>query len=268
MRAIAAGPTSSSGVSAGKRRQVLEVLDTKDLGLSLVERETNGGTGGRDVLERSRSRDLERSSKLLDESPRVERIEQVDVSGASRHDCVSVLARRISQVSRLTSDEHLAVLNKRLGGLLVRVGTVSQRQALVSDTGSGLALGRGVQARVLLTEVVADGLVVRRSLLERLQGESSSGLLGDGALGLELGDDRVVVGRRADDGRSAVVLGSGSEESDTTDVNLLDGAGEGAVGLLRLQDEGVQVANDQGDGGDAVGLEVGEVGGDIPGEDS
>ena len=36
--------TSSTGVGTGKRRQVDKVLDTEDLGLSLVERKTDGAS--------------------------------------------------------------------------------------------------------------------------------------------------------------------------------------------------------------------------------
>jgi len=78
--------TSSTSISTGKRGQVSEVLDTKDLGFSLIERETDSTTGRRDVLERSRGGKVERSSELLDKSPRVERIKEVDVSRASGDD--------------------------------------------------------------------------------------------------------------------------------------------------------------------------------------
>ena len=65
-----------------------------------------------------------------------------------------------------------------------------------------------------------------------------------------------------------MVLGSRSEKGDSSDINLLDRSGEGAVGLLGLQDERVQVADDEGDRVDRVGGEVGEVGWNVPGEDT
>ena len=150
----------------------------------------------------------------------------------------------------------------------MRVGTVPQRQSLVRDTSGSFALLGSVEGRVLFPEVIADGLVVRRGLLKRLQSESASSRLRHGALGLDFRDDGVVVGRGADDGGTAVVFGTGTEKGDTSDINLLDGAGERAVGLLGLEDEGVQVADDEGDGGDVVVGEILEVGRDISGKDT
>jgi hypothetical protein len=155
-----------------------------------------------------------------------------------------------------------------LSRLLVGVGSVSQWQSLVSDTGSSLVLLGSVEGGVLLPEVVTDGLVVGRSLLKSLESESSPGRLRNGPFGLDLGDDGVVVGRRADDGGSAVVLGSGTEKGDSSDVNLLDGSSKGTVGLLGLQDERVKVADDKGDGGNVVVGEVLEVGGNVSGQDT
>jgi hypothetical protein len=65
-----------------------------------------------------------------------------------------------------------------------------------------------------------------------------------------------------------VVFGSGAKESDTTDVNLFDGTGKGAVRLLSLQDERVQVADNQCDWRDLVGSEIGQVRVDLAGEDT
>jgi hypothetical protein len=81
----------------------------------------------------------------------------------------------------------------------VRVGTVSQGQSLVTHARGGPVLLLGIEAGVLLSEVVRDGGIVARRLLKRLQGEALSGGLGDRAVRLELGDDGVVVGRGADD---------------------------------------------------------------------
>lgn len=65
-----------------------------------------------------------------------------------------------------------------------------------------------------------------------------------------------------------MVLGCGTEKGDTSDVDLLDSRSKGAVGLAGLQDEGVEVANDEGNGGDGVGSEIGKVGGDVPGDNT
>jgi hypothetical protein len=65
-----------------------------------------------------------------------------------------------------------------------------------------------------------------------------------------------------------VVLGRSSEKGDTSDVNLLDSRGQGAVGFGGLQDERVQVADDEGDWGDRIVGQVFQVGGDVSGEDT
>lgn len=136
------------------------------------------------------------------------------------------------------------------------VGTVAEGEALVSDTSGSLELGLRVDRSVLLAEVVGDGTVVGGGLLEGLEGKATAGSGGDLALSLDLLDDGVVVIGRADDRRPVVVLGRGTEESDTADVDLLNGASDGAVWLLGLEDEGVQVAdNDR----DLVNLVVGKV---------
>lgn len=54
-----------------------------------------------------------------------------------------------------------------------------------------------------------------------------------------------------------MVLRCGAEEGYSADIDLFDGGGEGAVGFGGLEDEGVEVAHDEGDGGDRVGSEVG-----------
>lgn len=65
-----------------------------------------------------------------------------------------------------------------------------------------------------------------------------------------------------------MVLGSGTEKGDSSDINLLDSSGERTVGLLSLQDKGVQVADDKRDGGDVVVGKVLEVGRDVSGKDT
>jgi hypothetical protein len=146
----------------------------------------------------------------------------------------------------------------------MRVGSVPQLHPLNSNR----ALLLPSQAGVLLPEVVSNRAIVLRSRLERLQSKSPLGLLADLSILLPLGDDGVIVGRGGENGDSGVVLRGGSEEGDASDVDLLDGTGEGAVGLGDLLDEGVEVADDEGDGGDLVGSKVGEVGLDLSGENT
>jgi hypothetical protein len=56
-----------------------------------------------------------------------------------------------------------------------------------------------------------------------------------------------------------VILGSSSEKGDTSNIDLLNSAGEGTVGLLSLENERVEIADDKSDGRDVVGGQVGEV---------
>lgn len=66
-----------------------------------------------------------------------------------------------------------------------------------------------------------------------------------------------------------MVLGRGAEEGDAADVDLFDSLGD-----RRRRDAGdglverVQVADDDVDRGDLLGVEVGRVGGDVAGEDA
>lgn len=72
--------TSCPSVSASKRRQFFQVFNTKDLGGTLIEGKTDGGTGRGDVLEGSSSRQVEAGGELLHERPRVESVKEVDVT--------------------------------------------------------------------------------------------------------------------------------------------------------------------------------------------
>lgn len=163
-----------------------------------------------------------------------------------------------------TLDGKFTLSDKRLGGSLVRVSTVSELHPLNADGARLVAVKRSV----LLSEVIRNRLVVRRSRLERLEGQSSLSLLPDLAVLLPLGNDGLIVRRRGDDGDSGVVLGSRSEEGNTSDVNLLDRSSERALGVGDRQDEGVEVADDKGDGRDLVGGKVGQVGLDLSGKDT
>lgn len=234
---------SSPSVSTSKRRQFLQVFNTKDLGGTLIEGKTDGGTGRGDVLEGSSSRKVETGGELLHERPRVEGVKEVDVTGRARENL----------------DRHLAPLNESLGGFLVRVGTVPQSEPLVSNTGTCLHVVLNAGRCVDLPEVVADSLVVALGVLKGLDGKTSPGLGRDLPLGLEFSDDGLVVGRRRNNGDTAVVLGSSTEESDTTDINLLNGTGEGAVRLEGLKDEGVEVADNKSNGRDHIGSKVGKI---------
>lgn len=84
-----AEPTTGAGVGVGEGREDLEVIDAKDLLLALIKLETDGGTGGRHVLEGSgsRKRAVESSRELLDKGPRVEGVKKVDVTRGAREDC-------------------------------------------------------------------------------------------------------------------------------------------------------------------------------------
>ena len=140
---------------------------------------------------------------------------------------------------RLTLDGHLALLNKGLSGFLVRVGAVSQGDSLVPNTSSSLGVGSRVSARVHFPKVVGDSFIVSLGAFESLDSETSLGLVRDFAALLPFLEDDVVVGRRGDDRDTGVVLGSSPQKGDTANVNLLNGTGQSAVGLLSLEHEGV-----------------------------
>lgn len=235
--------TSSPSVGASKRRQLLQVFNTKDLGGTLVEGKTDGGTGGRDVLEGSSSRKIEAGGELLDERPRVEGVKEVDVTGGAGENL----------------NGHLTLLNESLGRLLVRVGTVPQTQPLVSNTGASLHFLLNAGSSVNLPEVITDSLVVALGVLECLDGKTSPGLGRNLALGSELSDNGLIVGRRRNDGDTTMILGSSTKKGDTADVDLLNGTGKGAVRLCGLKDERVKVADNESDGRDLVGSKVGKV---------
>lgn len=164
----------------------------------------------------------------------------------------------------LTLDGELSLGDKGLSRRLVGVGAVAELHLL--DTGR--RLGLATELSVLLAEVVRDGGVVLSGHLKCLEGETPAGLNGDLLLLLELLKHDLVVGGSGDDGDATMVLGRGTEERDTSDVNLLNGAREGAVGGLNGLDERVEVAGDDGDGRDRVGREVCKVGRDVAREDA
>lgn len=169
---------------------------------------------------------------------------------------------------RLASDGHLALLDESLSGLLVGVGTVTERKPLDTDTCTGLEVLFRIRRSVHLPEVVGDSLVVRLGGLEGLEGKTTLGSIRDLLALLPFGENQVVVGRRGDDGHARVVLGGCAEEGDTSDVDFLNGTRDSAVRLLSLKHERVQVAHDEGDGRDRVGSEVRKVRVDLTGENA
>jgi hypothetical protein len=103
-----------------------------------------------------------------------------------------------------------------------------------------------------------------------LDGHPLLEVLGDGTVSrLPEGKELGVVGRVREDDDSSVVLGSGTKESHSSNVDLLDGLGDG--GRRDLGDglvERVEVADDDRDGSDLLGLEVGDIRGNVTGEDT
>lgn len=146
------------------------------------------------------------------------------------------------------------------------VRTVAEGNAL--DSSGELILG-AVRGRVLLAEVPADGVVVLGGHLKRLQRELAASRLADFAVAAlprlqELG----VIARIGEDADALVVLGRGAEESDTADVDFLDRVCERAVWLGDGLSEGVEVADDDGNGRDGLRFQVLLVGGDRTSKDA
>jgi hypothetical protein len=103
-----------------------------------------------------------------------------------------------------------------------------------------------------------------------LDGHAAPEVVGDLSISsLPLRKELVVVLGVGEDDDTVVVLGSGTKKGHSSNVDLLDGLGDGRSGdagdgLV----EGVEVANDNGDGSNLLGLEVGLVRGDVAGEDT
>lgn len=236
----AVGTTGSGvGLSKAGALNALNVVNHVDLALDVVERHTDGGTGGRDVLEASGGGEFEGCAELLDKGPGIEGVEQVDVAGSTAQNL----------------EGQLRVLHEGGGRLLVGVGAVAQRDVLVTVAG------------VLLAEELGDGRVVVGSVLKSLEGVHLAAGIGDVAL-LELGQEVVVVVGVAEDGDARVVLCGGADQGDTANVNLLDGLGDGDVDLGDCVLEGVQVADDIVDLVDVLLGQVLLVRGQVAGEDT
>lgn len=103
-----------------------------------------------------------------------------------------------------------------------------------------------------------------------LDGHATAEVLRDGAVAtLPLSEELVVVLGVREDHDATVVLGCGAKEGDASNVDFLNGLGDG-----RRRDLGdslvewVEVADNDGDGCDLLRLEVRDVGGDVASEDT
>jgi hypothetical protein len=137
----------------------------------------------------------------------------------------------------------------------VGVGAVAQRELLETVAG------------VLLAEEARDGGVIVGGLLESLQGILLAASVIDGTRLELLEEFRVVSGVRQN-GDTLVVLGRSAEQSDTADIDLLDGLVNGDVDLGDGLLEGVQVSDDEVNLGDLLLGEVLLVGFDVAGKDT
>jgi len=135
----------------------------------------------------------------------------------------------------------------------MRVRSVSQRQSLGRTCQSLAASSIGV----LLSKVTADCVIIFGSHLKGLEGELAPDRLPHVAIPRlpSLHEFGVISGVRQY-GYTLVVFGSGAQEGDTTNVDLLDRIGESAVGLRYSRSEGIKVANYDGYRGDRLGIKV------------
>ena len=138
-----------------------------------------------------------------------------------------------------------------------------QVAASVAGKRAGAASGVGAGR-----EVLGDGGVVGGGVGEGLLHEVEAGGLGEGAGGLDLAGDPLVVGRVDHHAHVGRVLGRAAHHGRPADVDLLDHVGEGLAGRDRLA-ERVEVHHHEVDGRDVAGLHVGLVGGEAaPVEDA
>jgi len=147
----------------------------------------------------------------------------------------------------------------------VRVCAVSQCQSLGRASALLTVCGIGV----LLAEVPADGLVVPRGHLERLEREPAPERGSHVAVALRPRLHKISVIRGIGEHRDALmVFGRGAQQCDAADVDLLDGVCEGASWSRDGRRERIQVADDDGDGRDGLRCEVLLIGGDVACEDA
>ena len=85
-------------------------------------------------------------------------------------------------------------------------------------------------------------------------GQAAPGALSDLAVLIQLGQYLVVIGRVADDRHPGEILGCGPQQGDAANIDLLDGVGQGHIRPADGFLEWVEVADDQLDCGDALGL--------------
>jgi len=135
----------------------------------------------------------------------------------------------------------------------MRVRSVSQRQSLGRACQSLAASSIGV----LLSKVTADCFIIFGSHLKGLEGELAPDRMAHVAIPrFPSLHEFVVISRVRQHGYALVVFGSGAQESDTTNVDLLDCIGERAVGLRYSRSEGIKVANYDGYRGDRLSIKV------------
>jgi hypothetical protein len=119
-----------------------------------------------------------------------------------------------------------------------------------------------------LLQVGGDGGVVVAGVGEGFDGETLAGGVADGVAGLQFGQNSLVVLRIAEDGDAGEVFGGGAQQGDAANVYLLDGIGQRDAGLGDGLLEGVEVADDEVYGLDALRGQVGQVFGQVAGEDA
>jgi hypothetical protein len=148
----------------------------------------------------------------------------------------------------------------------MRVGAIPQSNSLHR---SGQLVLWQLCACVLFPEIAANSIVILGRHLERLQGELTPQILAHIALALgERLDKLLVVGGIGENRHTRVVLGCCAQEGNASDIDLLNGVCEGASMLRDRVREGVEVAHDDGDGGDALSLEILLVGLNVPSKDA
>ena len=233
--------TTGTGVSLGEARGLnsSDVVDEVNLALLVGQGKTNGGSSRGDMLEASSGGLAKSLLELLDQRPGVEGIKQVDVTRRSTEDL----------------EGQLSIVGESSGGLLVRVGTVAQSHVLVAV------------ASVLLAEVARDGTVIVGCVFESLEGVSVAAGLADFSRFKLLEESGVVVGV-AEDSDTLVVLGSSTDQSDTTNVNLFDGLGDADVGLGNGVLEGIEVADNVVNLVDVLVGQILLIGLEVTGEDT
>ena len=77
-----------------------------------------------------------------------------------------------------------------------------------------------------------------------------------------------VVRRIADDRYRLEIFGCGAQQRDAADVDLLDGHGLGHLRSADGRDEGIEVADDEVNGGDPVVGQLGQMLGRAAGQDA